>query len=357
MDANKKKRIAVTGLGVISPTGNDVATFWAAMKAGVSGAGPVTRFDASRLESRVACEVKGFEPGLYMEPKEARKMALFSQFAVAAAVQAWRDAGFDDAGLRQKDDGSRGEAGPYASERIGVVLGNGIGGIEVCSESHRKLFEAGPGRMLPMTVPLMISNEAAGNVAIRLGLGGPALTAVTACASGTDALGQALDLIRAGRCDAVLAGGTEARHHGVRHGRFLQAQGPLHGLQRQSGRGLQALRQGKGRLCHRPREPPSSSSRTGTRQSRAEPPSMRNSRAMGPAAMPTTSRLPDPLGRRRRAGHPDRTRGFRPRARPGSRTYNAHGTSTRINDPVETLMVHKAFGDHAAKLRISSTRA
>ena len=97
MNTGKRKRVAVTGLGIISPIGNDVATFWSNIKAGVSGAGPVTHFDASRLESRIACEVKGFEPGLYMESKEARKMALFSQYAVAAAVQAWRDAGMEGA--------------------------------------------------------------------------------------------------------------------------------------------------------------------------------------------------------------------------------------------------------------------
>ncbi|MCX8012825.1 MAG: beta-ketoacyl-[acyl-carrier-protein] synthase II, partial [Rectinema sp.] len=192
-----REAVAVTGLGIISPIGNSVEEFWMHCVEGRSGIGPVTRFDASRLESKIAAEVKDFDPGLYMDKKEARKMALFSQFAVAAAVQAWNDAGLgSELGINL--------------DRVGVVLGNGIGGLEVFCDSHARMLDAGPDRIPPMTIPLMIANEAAGNIAMRFGLHGPAFTQVTACASGTDALGQALDLLRAGRVDIAIAGGTEA---------------------------------------------------------------------------------------------------------------------------------------------------
>ncbi|MEW6548353.1 MAG: beta-ketoacyl synthase N-terminal-like domain-containing protein, partial [Spirochaetota bacterium] len=201
-----KRSIAVTGLGIICPVGNDVDTFWKSLKEGKSGIGKVTRFDPSGLDAKIAAEVKDFDPSLYMDKKEARKMALFTQYAVAASVQAWKDAG-----LERDAPGSAGS--PYAGydpERIAVCLGNGIGGLEIFQESYEKLLESGPDRMPPMTVPLMISNEASANVAIRLGIKGPAFTQVTACASGTDAIGQAIDLLRSGRVDVVVAGGTEA---------------------------------------------------------------------------------------------------------------------------------------------------
>ena len=204
-----KKRIAITGLGVVSSVGNDVATFWNSLRTGKSGIGLVTKFDPSRLDAKIAGEVRNFDSTPYIEKRDARKMALFSQYAVVAAVQAWRDAGFDEP-IEGEGDAARRASGPYDPERIATVIGNGIGGIEITLESHLKLIESGPGRMSPMTVPLMIMNEAAGNIAMRLGLHGPAFTQVTACASSTDAVGQALDMIRAGRADMIVAGGTEA---------------------------------------------------------------------------------------------------------------------------------------------------
>jgi 3-oxoacyl-[acyl-carrier-protein] synthase II len=349
MNRNEQDAVVVTGLGIISPLGNEVGIFWKNIKEGECGAGPVTRFDASRLDSRVACEVKGFEPGLYMEGKESRKMALFSQYAVAAAVQAWRDAGFEANPVQDSGPGC-----PYPAERVAVVMGNGIGGLEVCSESHRKLFEAGPDRMLPMTVPLMISNEAAGNVAIRLGLGGPALTTVTACASGTDALGQALDLIRAGRAEAVLAGGTEAAITEFAMGGFCR---------------LKALSTA---YNDRPREAsrPFDKGRDGfvigegaavlllERRDRALARGARiYAELAGYGASCDAYHLtaPDPEGKggARAVAMALEDSGLAPA---DIDYYNAHGTSTRMNDPVETLMVKKAFGEHAGKLRISSTK-
>lgn len=162
------KKAVITGMGVISPIGNDIDTFWAAIKAGKSGIGPITRFDASGFDSRIAGEVKNFDPSQFMDRKDARKMAQFTQFAVAAAVQAWKESGLDTA--------------TTAMDRVAVVLGNGIGGIEIFEESYKKLLDSGPSRMLPLTVPLMITNEAAGNIAIHFGVKGPAITTATACA-------------------------------------------------------------------------------------------------------------------------------------------------------------------------------
>jgi len=351
MNTGKRKRVAVTGLGIISPIGNDVATFWSNIKAGVSGAGPVTHFDASRLESRIACEVKGFEPGLYMESKEARKMALFSQYAVAAAVQAWRDAGMEGA---QDGENPRGDA-PYPAGRIGIVLGNGIGGLEVCTESHRKLFESGPGRMLPMTVPLMIANEAAGNVAIRLGVKGPALTAVTACASGTDALGQALDLIRAGRCDAVLAGGTEAAIAEFAMGGFCRLKAlstAFNDRPSEASRPFDVDRDGfvigEGAAVLVLEDWDRAKERGATIYAEFA--------GYGASCDAYHLTAPDPTGQGGAAALVSALEDAE-LAPEDIDYYNAHGTSTKINDPVETQMLKLAFGEYARKLKISSTKS
>lgn len=345
MEKNNMKRVVVTGLGIISPLGNDTETFWKNIREGVSGAGPVTRFDASRLDSRIACEVKDFNPGLYMESKESRKMALFSQFAVAAAVQAWRDA-FVGTDL---------EKVPYDLDKVAVVLGNGIGGLEVCSESHKKLFNAGPDRMLPMTVPLMISNEAAGNVAIRLGLGGPALTTVTACASGTDALGQALDLIRAGRADAVLAGGTEAAITEFAMGGFCRLKAlstAFNDDPQKASRPFDKDRDGfvigEGAAVLFLEERDRALARGAKIYAEFA--------GYGASCDAYHLTAPDPEGKggARAIAMALEDSGLAPEE---IDYYNAHGTSTHMNDPVETLMVKKAFGEHAGKLKISSTKS
>ena len=147
-----KRRVAVTGLGVISPVGNDVASFWTSIKEGRSGAGVITRFDASRTDAKIAAEVKGFDPSLYMDKKDARKMADFTQFAVAAAVQAWRDAGLGEGFLAPEGSAQRPNC-PTPPSGSATIFGIGIGGIEIMMESHKKLLESGPGRMLPSRCP------------------------------------------------------------------------------------------------------------------------------------------------------------------------------------------------------------
>lgn len=195
------KKVMITGIGMLCACGNGKDEAWANIKAGKPGIGRITKFDPSRCTSQVAGEVKNFEQyaieGGLVEKKAARKMALFSQYAVAAAVEAWKDAGFTAENHPDMD-------------RVGTLIGNGVGGLEVTGENYKTLFDRGPDRLSPLAVPELIPNEAAGNVAITLGAKGPCQVVVTACASSTDAIGFALDMIRAGRADVVIAGGTEA---------------------------------------------------------------------------------------------------------------------------------------------------
>ncbi|MCL1888775.1 MAG: histidine phosphatase family protein, partial [Kiritimatiellaeota bacterium] len=193
---SEKTRVVITGLGAITPVGNDAATLWQNIQNGVCGVGPITKFDGSRLEVKAVAEVKGFNPADYMDAKDARRMALFTQYSVAAAKQAWRDANL---ALDAID-----------TFRASVVLGVGIGGKEVDEEAYRVLFEKGPSRLSPMVIPKIIANEACGNISMGLGVQGLAMAVATACASGADALGVALDMIRAGRADIVIAGGAES---------------------------------------------------------------------------------------------------------------------------------------------------
>ena len=195
------KKVMITGIGMLTAVGNGTAASWQAVKDGKPGVGKITKFDASRCTAQVAAELHGFDEyalssGL-IEKKAMRHMALFSQYAVVAANEAWKDAGF---GENCKPD----------MDRVGTMFGCGIGGLEVTGESFKTLFDRGPDRISPFAIPELIANEAAGNVAIAIGAKGPAQVVVTACASSTDALGFALDMIRAGRADVMIAGGTEA---------------------------------------------------------------------------------------------------------------------------------------------------
>ena len=195
------KKVMITGIGMLCACGNGRDAAWANIKAGKSGIARITGFDPSRCTSQIAGEVKDFQSyaidsGL-VDKKSARHMARFSQFAVAAAKEAWKDAGYTD------------EAKPDM-DRVATLVGVGIGGIEVTGESYKILFDRGPDRLSPLAVPELIPNEAAGNVSIALGAKGPCQVIATACASSTDALGYAMDLIRAGRADVVIAGGSEA---------------------------------------------------------------------------------------------------------------------------------------------------
>lgn len=188
--------VAVTGMGIISPIGNTVEEFWSSLKEKKVGIGELTRFDTSAYQVKLAAEVKSFDPLQYMNFKEAKRMELFSQYAVAAASDAIKDANL----VLEEEDRTR----------IGVSVGCGIGSLQILEQAHTKLTTRGPGRVPPLLVPLMITNMAAGNVAIHFNLKGKCTNVVTACATGTHSIGEALRAIQCGDADVMIAGGTEA---------------------------------------------------------------------------------------------------------------------------------------------------
>ena len=345
-----KRKVVVTGMGAISPIGNTVSEFSAALKEGKSGIGPITQFDTTGFDVTIAGEVKNFNPSLWLDKKDIRKMARFTQFAAAAAVQALGQAGL--LGEAAEDGCRRIKGDP---EKAGIVMGNGIGGFEIVSESFRKLFDAGPRRMLPLTVPLMINNEAAGNISMLFGIKGPAYTQVTACASGTDALGQALDLIRAGRCDVVVAGGTESCIVPFAVGGFqmLKALSTKRcGSPTEASRPFDAdrdgfvLAEGAGILILESEE----YARGRGAKILAE------LAGYGVSSDAYHITAPDPTGV---GGGSAIKKAIADAGMKGEdiQYYNAHGTSTEINDPTETKMIKYAFGDHAYKMKISSTKS
>ncbi len=189
------RRVVVTGLGIVSPIGNDVPTFWENIKNGVCGIGPITKFDTTDYKVKVAGEVRDFDPKQYMEKMDILHSDIYTQFAIAAADQAVTESKI---------------IGTVDEERIGVYIGTGIGGIATFMTEHQKLLEKGPRRVSPFFIPMMIANMASGMIAMRYKCKGAAMPAVTACASGNNAIGEAMRLIRHGYADAMIAGGAEA---------------------------------------------------------------------------------------------------------------------------------------------------
>ena len=344
------RKVVVTGMGIVSPLGNTVEDFCVSLKEGKSGIGPLTAFDTTGFDVTIAGEVRDFDPSLWIEKKEARKMARFTQFAAVAAAQALIDAGL----LNEPNaEGKRSiKSDPF---RTGVVMGNGMGGFEVVGESYKKLFDSGPKRMLPLTIPMMIPNEASGNISMLFGTKGPALTQVTACASATDALGQSLDLIRAGRCDVIIAGGTEAAIVPFSVG------------------GFQMLKALSTKRCSEPTKAsrPFDADRDGFVIAEGsgvlvleseEHAKKRGAKIIaefagyGVSADAYHITAPDPEGigcstaLKMALADAD----LKPE---DLQYYNAHGTSTEINDPTETKMLKIVLGDHARKIKISSTKS
>lgn len=191
-----KERVVVTGMGVITPVGNNVDDFWSSVKAGKTGFGKITAFDASNFKTSLAAEVKNFNAADYMDKRTARRMELFSQYAVAASKEAIENAGLN----MEKED-------PF---RVGVCVSSSVGSLQAMEKEIKRLLEKGPGRVGPLLVPMMISNMAAGNVSIAFGCRGKSLNVVTACATGSHSIGEAYRSIQAGEVDVMLAGGTEA---------------------------------------------------------------------------------------------------------------------------------------------------
>ncbi|MDR2210999.1 MAG: beta-ketoacyl-ACP synthase II [Spirochaetaceae bacterium] len=346
------RKVVVTGMGVISPIGNSLEEFTRSIKAGKSGIARTTAFDVTNFDAKIAGEVKDFDPDRWIEKKDRRKMARFTQFAVAAADQALRQAGLT-AETAPNEEGSRQlKSDP---DRTGVVLGNGIGGFEIVSESFQKLLTQGPRRMLPLTIPMMINNEAAGNISMIYGTRGPAFTQVTACSSGTDALGQALDLIRSGRCDVVISGGSESCITPFGFGGFLML------------KTLSTIHNDEPEKASRPFDRDRDGFVLGEAAGILILESEDHARGRGAPILAEFAGYgvsadayhitsPDPTGI---GGSKAITGAIKDAGLvPGDiQYYNAHGTSTEINDPTETRMIKGAFGDHAYRLKISSLKS
>jgi 3-oxoacyl-[acyl-carrier-protein] synthase II len=335
------KRIVVTGLGTVNPIGKDVKEFWENIKAGKSGVGLITKFDAEHHATKIAGEVKNFDPTLYdMEKKEARKMALFTQYAVASSVQAMKQAGL------KKDDVEPG--------RIGVALGNGIGGFEIIESAYKVLFDRGPSRVPPMITPKMITNEGAANVAIKFNAQGPAYSMSTACASGTDAIGNAALYIRSGITDVMIAGGTEGSITalGVAGFNVIQALSTRNDDPEKASRPFDKdrdgfiLAEGAGIIVLEDYEYAKKRGAT----------ILAELVGYGSTcdANHLTAPQPEGLGSAQAMTNALKEAGMKPE---DIDYINAHGTSTPTNDPIETKAIKHAFGDHAYKLKVSSTKS
>ena len=332
------RRVVVTGMGTITPVGNDISTFWSSIVAGKNGIGPITRFDTTEFKAKLAAEVKDFDPNLYMEKAEIRKSDLFAQYGMAAAYQAIQDSGI---------------LGKVAPERLGVYVGSGIGGIITFTEEVIKLHDKGPRRVSPLFIPTMIANMAAGNIAIKFNAQGPCVPVTTACATGSNAIGEAFRTIRGGYADAIIAGGAEATigPTGVagfincmalststdpdvasipfdkRRNGFVMGEGAgiliLEEYEHAKARGAKIYAEmcGYGSTCD-----------------------AYHMTAPDPDANGAARAIMDAV---KEAGMEGETQVY----------INAHGTSTPLNDKSETLAIKKAFGDNAYKVLISSTKS
>lgn len=336
-----KRRVVVTGLGCVSPLGNTVEETWEGIKAGKSGIANITQFDTTDFDVKIAGEVKNLDVSQWVDKKEARKMARFCQFAAVASTQAVKDAGL----TKETID----------SDRTSVVLGCGIGGFEVTEASMKKYFEVGPSRIPPLSIPMLIGNEAPGNISMLFGIKGTAWTLQTACASSTDALGLALDQIRSGRVDMCLAGGTEAAVTGFGIGAFSVL------------KTLASSYNDNPEKASRPFDKDREGFIMGEGSTILILEEYEHAKARGAkiycefAGYGGTSDAyhitsPDPEGN---GGAKAVTLALQDaEIKPEElQYYNAHGTSTHINDSAETAMLKKALGDHAYKMKVSSTKS
>ena len=332
------KRVAVTGLGVISPVGNDVPTFWNALCSGTCGIGPITKFDATDYPVKLAAEVRDFDPKQYMEKLDILHSDVYTHFAMAAACQAVADSGI---------------AGTLDAERVGVYIGSGIGGIATFMTEHSKLLNRGPRRVSPYFIPMMIPNMASSMIAIRYHFHGPAMPMVTACASGTNAIGEALRLIRHGYADAMVAGGAEATVNALAAAGFsnMQALSPSEDPNAASlpfdvRRAGFVMGEGAGVLVLEELE--HAKQRGATIYAELT--------GYGSTCDAYHITSPDPSAAESARAIAD---AWRETGLDTDRVYfNAHGTGTPMNDRIETLAIKKALGeDRARRITISSTKS
>jgi len=336
-----KRRVVVTGLGAITPVGNDVATTWRAITHGVSGGAPITKFDHSTFPVHFACEVKGFDPLLYLERKEAKRADLFAQFAIAASCQAMTDAGLDD-------------TAKYEPERTGVIIGSGIGGLKTFEEQHDVYRERGQSKISAFFIPMFISDIAAGLVSMRFNAKGPNYATISACATSAHAIGDAFRTIQYGDADIVITGGSEATVTPMAIGGFAN---------------MKALSEHN--------ESPSTASRPfdatrdgfvmGEGGAIVILEELDHARARGARiyaevagygatgdAYHLTAPAPEGEGAQRAMRIAMKDAGFTP----ADIDYiNAHGTSTPANDLNETKAIKAVFGDRARAINVSSTKS
>lgn len=334
-----KQRVVITGLGVMSALGRDLETFWGHLLAGKSGVSLIESFDVSEYPTRIAAEIKDFNPEEYIDKKEARRMDRFVQFAVAATLKA-----LEDAGLNVKEDTD--------PERVGVYVGSGIGGLQTWEEQHKILLEKGPKRVSPFFIPMMIANMASGQISMITGAKGPNSTAVTACATGTHSIGDAFKTIMHGDADVMICGGAEATISptGVAGFCALRAMSTRNDEPEKASRPFDTDRdgfvmgEGSGILI----------------LESLEHAQKRGAKIYGEVigygmsgdAYHMTD--PDPDGAARCMTKAVKDAGI---AFEDVDYINAHGTSTPVGDKSETTAIKKSFGDHAYKLAVSSTKS
>ena len=337
-----ERRVVVTGLGLVTPVGLDVEDTWEALLEGRSGAGPITHFDASEHEVRFACEVSDFDPGEYLDRKEVKRTDRFVQFAMATADQAVGQAGVEDA------------LGRLPAERVGVVVGSGIGGLETMEEQHRRLLERGPGRVSPFFIPMFIADMASGQISMRYGARGPNYATVSACASSGHALGLAYRSIRTGEADVMIAGGAEAtitplcvagfssmKALSTRNEEPERASRPF-----DAGRDGFVLGEGAGMMILE---------------------SLEHARERGARVLAEFVGFGQSADAHHMTAPPPEGEGAQAAMRlaledaglgPGDIRYvNAHGTSTPPNDATETKAIRAVFGEHADDLLVGSTKS
>lgn len=332
------RRVVVTGLGCITPIGNDLASFWDSIIKGKHGIGPITKFDASDMKVKIAAEVKNFDPLLYIDKNEIRKTDLFAQYAIAAATQAVEESGI---------------VHNIAPERLGVYIGSGIGGISTLIAETEKMLAKGPSRVSPFFVPMMIANIAAALVAIKYQAMGPNLPVVTACATSTHAIGEAFRAIKYGYADAIIAGGAEASINALDIGGFTNCMAlsttndpdnssvPFDkrrdGFVMGEGAGVIVLEEYEHAMARNAKiycEISGYGNTCDAYHITAPHPHATGSAKMIELAFSDSGLTPD------------------------ERLYiNPHGTSTPLNDKVETLAIKTALGDLAYKIPISSTKS
>lgn len=333
------RRVVVTGMGTVNPIGLNVEEYWEGLKAGKTGFGEITYFDTTDFKVKVAAEVKGFVAADRMDKKAARRMEPFAQYAVAAAKEAFEDAGLD----MEKED-------PY---RVGCAIGSGVGSLQSIEREHKKLLEKGPSRINPLLVPLMITNMATGNVTIQLGIKGKSINVVTACATGTHSIGEAFRSIQYGEADVMLAGGTENAITPIGVGGFtaLTALSTSNNLER----------------CSIPFDKDRDGFVIGDGAGVVVLEELEHAKARGAKilaevvgygatsdAYHITSPAEDGEGAKNAMLFALKDANVAPK----EITYiNAHGTSTHHNDLFETRAIKAAFGEHAYDIKVNSTKS